>query len=232
MRLDKYLGQVGVATRTQAKQLVKQGRITINDQVIKKSDIKIDEYKDTVCLDGKVLHYQKFVYYMLNKPQNVVSATQDNLHQTVMDLLNENTKDIFPVGRLDIDTTGLLLLTNDGQLAHSLLSPKKHVSKVYHVTVEYPLSSDDIEAFKNGIVLSDGFVCQSATLDVVDDTTAYVTICEGKFHQVKRMFLARSNRVLALKRVAMGPLKLDETLPLGAYRELTIDERESLLKFK
>lgn len=232
MRLDKYLGHVGVATRSQAKQLVKSGRVCVNGQPVKKSDVAINELVDTITLDGEQLVYQQYVYYMLNKPENVVSATQDNVHRTVLDLLSVPHKDLFPVGRLDIDTTGLLLITNDGQLAHQLLSPKKHVSKVYIAQVEQPLKLEDIHRFKEGIQLTDGFICQSAQLEIIDDTTAKVTLSEGKFHQVKRMFLAVDNRVCALKRVQMGSLQLDDSLALGQYRELHLDEVERLLKFK
>lgn len=230
MRLDKYLVHVGLGSRTQVKQFVKLGKITVNGIVVKKSDMSVDEIKDCIMYDNDKLVYTKFVYYMMNKPSGVVSATTDNRDKTVLDLMTITAKDVFPVGRLDKDTTGLLLLTNDGQLAHDLLSPKKHVDKVYIATVEQPLSAQTIQAFKDGITLADGFVCQSADLVIIDDTTAKVTIREGKFHQVKRMFLACQNRVTTLKRIQMGNLTLDESLALGEYRPLSSKELESLKK--
>lgn len=230
MRLDKYLVHVGLGSRTQVKQFVKLGKITVNGVIVKKSDMSVDEVKDCIMYDNDKLVYTKFVYYMMNKPSGVVSATTDNRDKTVLDLMTITAKDVFPVGRLDKDTTGLLLLTNDGQLAHDLLSPKKHVDKVYIATVEQPLSAQIIQAFKDGITLADGFVCQSADLVIIDDTTAQVTIREGKFHQVKRMFLACQNRVTTLKRIQMGNLTLDESLALGEYRPLSSKELESLKK--
>lgn len=230
MRLDKYLVHVGLGSRTQVKQFVKLGKITVNGVIVKKSDMSVDEVKDCIMYDNDKLVYTKFVYYMMNKPSGVVSATTDNRDKTVLDLMTITAKDVFPVGRLDKDTTGLLLLTNDGQLAHDLLSPKKHVDKVYIATVEQPLSAQTIQAFKDGITLADGFVCQSADLVIIDDTTAKVTIREGKFHQVKRMFLACQNRVTTLKRIQMGNLTLDESLALGEYRPLSSKELESLKK--
>lgn len=228
MRLDKFLVHVGVGTRTQVKTLVKQGRISVNDNIAKKADIKIDAEKDVVTFDSKVLAYSEFVYFMLNKPKGVLSATNDKSQKTVIDLIDTHVKDIFPVGRLDKDTTGLLLITNDGKLAHELLSPKKHVNKVYIAKVSKQLFSQNIEDFKNGIVLDDGYKCLPALLEILDDNIAQVTIQEGKFHQVKRMFESCDNFVIDLERIKMGPLKLDEQLQLGEYRQLSNEEILSL----
>lgn len=224
MRLDKFLVHVGVGTRTQVKTIVKQGRVSVNDTIIKKSDIKINAERDVIKFDNDVLVYSEFVYFMLNKPKGVLSATNDKSQTTVVDLIDTHVKDIFPVGRLDKDTTGLLIITNDGKLAHELLSPKKHVNKVYIAKVEQQLVAQNIVDFKNGIVLDDGYVCLPAFLEIVDNTTARVIIQEGKFHQVKRMFEACNNKVVALERIQMGPLKLDEQLKLGEYRQLSVEE--------
>lgn len=224
MRLDKFLVHVGVGTRTQVKAIVKQGRVSVNDSTVTKSDIKINVEADVIKFDNEMLVYSEFVYFMLNKPKGVLSATNDRSQKTVIDLIDTHVKNIFPVGRLDKDTTGLLVITNDGKLAHELLSPKKHVNKVYIATVEKQLVAQNIVDFKNGIILDDGYACLPAFLEIVDNTTARVTIQEGKFHQVKRMFEACDNKVLTLKRVQMGPLKLDEQLKLGDYRQLSDDE--------
>lgn len=224
MRLDKFLVHVGVGTRTQVKTIVKQGRVSVNDIIVKKSEVKISTEKDVIKFDNTVLIYSEFVYFMLNKPKGVLSATTDKVQKTVVDLIDTPVKNIFPVGRLDKDTTGLLILTNDGKLAHELLSPKKHVNKVYIAHVQKQLNTQTIEDFKNGIMLDDGYNCLPAFLEILDDTTAQVTIQEGKFHQIKRMFEACDNRVVYLKRVQMGPLKLDDRLELGEYRQLSAQE--------
>lgn len=224
MRLDKFLVHVGIGTRTQVKTMVKQGRVSVNNIIIKKSEIKINAEKDVIKFDNDVLVYSEFVYFMLNKPKGVVSATNDKTQKTVVDLIDTHVKDIFPVGRLDKDTTGLLMLTNDGKLAHELLSPKKHVNKVYIAKVDKQLPAQIIEDFKKGIILDDGYNCLPAFLEILDNTTAQVTIQEGKFHQIKRMFEACDNKVVDLKRVQMGPLKLDEQLKLGEHRQLSIEE--------
>lgn len=231
MRLDKFIVAVGAGSRKEAKLLVKQKRISVNGECVVKSDLVIDEEKDIVQLDGNILHYQACYYVMLNKPQGVISATEDKYERTVLDLLDKKYHKVFPVGRLDKDTTGLLLLTNDGQLAHQLLSPKKHVDKVYRVTLKEPIEASAVEQFHQGIVLKDGYRCLPANLvlNEQDLHTVQVTIHEGKFHQVKRMFEAIENKVTALKRERMGTLVLDNTLPLGAYRELTDEERQALL---
>lgn len=230
MRLDKFIVAVGAGSRSQAKAMVKAKRLTVNGQVAKKSDLAINEHKDQICLDGEVLVYSEFDYLMLNKPAGVISATEDPRERTVLDLLPARYHRVAPVGRLDKDTVGLLLLTNDGQLNHNLLSPKKHVDKCYEATLAGPCQPDDKEKMQAGLVLDDGYVCLPAQLDWHDDTphVAYITIQEGKFHQVKRMFAALGNQVTHLKRLRMGSLVLDETLDPGEFRLLTEEEVRQL----
>lgn len=230
MRLDKFLVETQVATRSQAKAIVSKGLVSVNGIVVKNASIKIDEYHDIIFYNNKEIQYQKYFYIMLNKPRGVVSATTDNIHQTVVDLLPNQYKKCFPVGRLDKDTVGLLLLTTDGNLAHNLLSPKKHVDKVYEVHLKNKIENDYTSKFKLGIVLEDGYQCLSANFEKIDEYKGLVTISEGKFHQVKRMFKALNNEVVFLKRIKTGNLILDETLKDGEYRSLTINEIEQLKK--
>ena len=236
MRLDKFLANSGIGTRKEVKEILKNKKISVNDAFVKDGKIQIDEEKDVVKYEDKIIHYKPFVYIMMNKPAGVISATEDNHHKTVIDLLNDQyrTYDIFPVGRLDIDTEGLLLLTNDGILSHNLLSPKKHVDKKYYVKIANPLTEEDIKILENGIKLEENFVTKKAKVEIIcnngenNEYLAYITISEGKFHQVKRMFKAVDNEVLYLKRLKMGNLLLDENLKLGEYRELTAEELDSL----
>ncbi|BBM57844.1 pseudouridine synthase [Leptotrichia trevisanii] len=250
MRLDKFLANSGIGTRKEVKDILKNRKISVNDIFVKDGKIQIDEKKDIVKYENKIVNYKPFVYIMMNKPAGVISATEDNHHKTVIDLLNDEyrTYDIFPVGRLDIDTEGLLLLTNDGVLSHNLLSPKKHVDKKYYVKIANPLSEDDIKMLENGIKLEENFVTKKAKVEIIcngsekesknsdfdenknnkNENLVYITISEGKFHQVKRMFKAVNNEVLYLKRVKMGNLLLDEKLELGEYRELTEEELNNL----
>ncbi|WP_374140542.1 pseudouridine synthase [Leptotrichia hongkongensis] len=236
MRLDKFLANSGIGTRKEVKDILKNKKISVNDTFVKDGKIQIDEEKDIVKYQDKIIYYKPFVYIMMNKPAGVISATEDNHHKTVIDLLNNEyrTYDIFPVGRLDIDTEGLLLLTNDGVLSHNLLSPKKHVDKKYYVKIANSLSDDDIKMLENGIKLEENFVTKKAKVEIIcnnsekNENLAYITISEGKFHQVKRMFKAVNNEVLYLKRVKMGGLSLDEKLKLGEYRELTEEELNNL----
>ncbi len=237
MRLDKYLADMGKGSRSQLKEAARKGRIRVNGVVVKKADTKVDVEADTIVFDGAVVSYVTMEYYMLNKPQGVVSATEDNQYQTVIDLIEgKNRKDLFPVGRLDIDTEGLLLITNDGPLAHRLLAPKKHVDKIYYAVCEGHVPDSAIAAFADGILLPDGLKCLPAALEILtrkdeDGRTVSevkLTIREGKFHQVKRMMEAVGCPVLFLKRLTMGPLSLDETLKPGAYRPLTEEELELL----
>ena len=216
--------------------MLKAGRVTVNGKKEKSAKLQINEEKDESRFDGQVLEYEEFVYYMMNKPQGVISATEDSIHRTVLDLLDDiaRTKEVFPVGRLDIDTHGLLLLTNDGKLAHALLSPKRHVDKTYLAQVEGIMTQEDVETFAKGIPLKD-FTCQPAKLEIVsldsvkNQSLVRVTIAEGKFHQVKRMVAYCGKEVVDLQRLTMGTLALDENLGQGEWRRLTKEELENLL---
>lgn len=232
MRLDKFLCEMNIGTRSQVKDLIRKGQVTINGNIAKKPEEKIVEDKDLITLQGRVLTYQKFYYYMLNKPQGVVSATKDNMDKTVLDLLKTDRTDIFPVGRLDKDTEGLLLLTNDGELAHNMLSPKKHVDKTYLVTIKRTLLPKEITALEQGVDIGDEKLTAPARVVVSDAEHIQLTIHEGRFHQVKRMLKAVDNEVLALKRITFGGLTLDESLAPGEYRELTEQEVVSLHETK
>lgn len=229
MRLDKFLAEMGRGTRTQVKDMIRKGRVQVNGQSVKSPETKINPEADCITLDGGNVGYAGMEYYMLNKPQGVVSATEDGRYTTVTELIHTALrKDLFPVGRLDIDTEGLLLITNDGALAHDLLSPKKHVDKVYQVNFQGELPSDGAKRFEEGVLLEDGTRTLPAHLKVLDKSQAQVTIHEGKFHQVKRMFQALGCEVVYLKRLAMGPLALDGSLEPGQYRPLREAEVQSL----
>lgn len=238
MRLDKYLGNSGVGTRKEIKEFLKKRKIKVNDKIVIDGSIKIKEYEDVIKFEDNIVEYKPFVYIMLNKPSGVISATEDKRHKTVIDILENNYKtyNIFPIGRLDIDTEGLLLLTNDGQLSHNLLSPNKHVDKKYYVELKTEITAEMIEKLENGIKLEENFITKNAKIEVIKDEKniekdlkkVFITITEGKFHQVKRMFKAVNNEVLYLKRVQMGNLKLDKKLSLGEYRELTENELRNL----
>ena len=236
MRLDKFLVACAVGSRTEVKNLLKAGRVTVNGKKEKSAKLQIDEETDEICFDGQKLDYEEFVYYMMNKPQGVISATEDPKHKTVLDLLDDyaRAKEVFPVGRLDIDTHGLLLLTNDGKLDHALLSPKRHVDKTYLAQVKGIMTDEDIETFAKGIPLKD-FTCQPAKLELVsidtekDQSLVRVTIAEGKFHQVKRMVAYCGKEVVDLQRLTMGTLILDEDLKRGEWRRLSKEELEGLL---
>lgn len=236
-RLDKVLANMGYGSRKEVKQMVKKGFVEIDGKVIKDSDFKLDPEKSIIKIDGTDVKYRKYIYLMMNKPAGVVSATFDNYDETVIDLLEEEHKcfEPFPVGRLDKDTVGLLLITNDGELNHELISPRHHVDKVYYAEIDKLLSEEDVSAFKEGIVLDDGYKCMSAKLNILktdeNGSSVEVTIQEGKFHQVKRMFISLGKNVVYLKRISFGPLKLDDKLPEGDYRELSEEETE-LLKIR
>lgn len=231
MRLDKYLTETRGMTRSEAKQYLKKGRVTVDGMVEKKPEKKIDPENVTVLVDGELCQYAQFHYFMLNKPQGVVSATEDSRERTVLDLIKEPVKDLFPVGRLDKDTEGLLLLTNDGALAHALLSPKKHVDKCYYAVLDGPVGEKEQEQFEKGLDIGDEKLTLPAKLEPLSDgkNGVYITVCEGRFHQVKRMAKAVDREVLFLKRMSMGNLHLDPNLEPGSYRELT-EEEVKLLK--
>ncbi|MBD0381082.1 pseudouridine synthase [Paenibacillus sedimenti] len=233
-RLDKILAHMGIGTRSELKRLTKSGSIFVNGVKVKDSGIQVNPDKDQIMVNGETVVYREFVYLMMNKPQGVVSATEDNRDRTVVDLLDDayTPFEVFPVGRLDKDTEGLLLLTNDGKLAHNLLSPRKHVSKTYFAKVEWEVEEADREAFAQGVTLDDGYETLPGILNILnvgnksagEPSEIELTIMEGKFHQVKRMFQAVGKQVVYLKRISMGPLKLDENLRLGQSRELSEDE--------
>lgn len=228
-RLDKYLADAGIGTRSQVKQLIKKGTITVNGTITKSADIKIDTIQDDIAYNGTSICRKDFVYYLLNKPAGYVSATEDPHDKTVIELIQDSThRDLFPVGRLDKDTEGLLLITNDGDLAHRLLSPKKHVDKTYYVETDSPIPASAIEAFQAGIDIGEKHITLPADLSILDTTTAHITIREGKFHQIKRMFHAIGCEVTYLRRIQMGPLTLDSSLESGKYRALNDTEIQAL----
>lgn len=249
LRLDKYLADVGVGTRSEVKKLLKQGLVTINGQIVRDSSIKVNQETDKVTFKGQELLYQEFRYYMLNKPAGCVSATKDGLSPTVIEFLkNEPTRDLFPVGRLDKDTEGLLLITNDGMLAHNLLSPKKHVDKTYIAYVNKPLDDEQLGLFKTGLDIGDetptlpAEIYEASEQDITKNlekasiskdyisysAVYYVILKEGRYHQIKRMFEHFNSTVVYLKRLSMGNLKLDSQLLPGSYRPLTLEEISSL----
>ena len=239
MRLDKFLVESGLGSRSQVKQLLKKGQVWVNGAAVTSAKTQIDERSDQIVVDGQPLIYEKFVYYLLNKPKGVISATEDDRHRTVLDLLDDTArqKEVFPVGRLDVDTHGLLLLTNNGQLSHAMLSPKRHVAKVYQAQVAGLMDQADVERFAQGIELKD-FTCQPAQLEIIErnegaqTSLVRITLSEGKFHQVKRMVLACGKEVTDLQRLSMGPLQLDTNLDLGQWRRLTEEEMQSLEIFQ
>lgn len=232
-RIDRILSNIGYGTRKEVKELIKGGLVEIDGAVVKDPGQKAEADSQEIKVGGKRLFYKDYIYIMMNKPKGVISATEDSRERTVIDLLSDEFKvfDPFPVGRLDKDTEGLLLLTNDGQLSHRLLSPKKHVPKTYRAKVAGRVSDSDVEAFSRGVILEDGYKTMASELEILERGSisfVEVTICEGKFHQVKRMFQAVGKEVIYLKRISMGELKLDEALAPGAYRELSEVERKML----
>ena len=239
MRLDKFLVENGLGSRSQVKDVLKKGLVLVNGRAEKSPKTHINETADEIVVSGQKLTYEKFVYYLLNKPKGYISATEDERHKTVLDLLDETArqKEVFPVGRLDIDTHGLLLLTNNGKLAHAMLSPKKHVEKIYRAQVVGLMNQSDVERFARGIELKD-FTCQPAQLKIVkldeekETSLVEITLAEGKFHQVKRMVAACGKEVTDLQRLSMGPLQLDPELALGEWRRLTEEEMKSLERFQ
>ncbi|CUO75228.1 rRNA pseudouridine synthase [Clostridium sp. NSJ-49] len=236
-RLDKILANLGYGTRKELKKIVRNGIVEVNGVVAKDSAMQVDPEKDKIVINGEEIYYREFIYLMMNKPDGVVSATYDNRDETVVDLLEVEHQvfEPFPVGRLDKDTVGLLLLTNDGELNHRLISPKWKVDKVYFARIDKEVTEADIKAFQKGITLDDGYVCKEAKLEIQsaseEGSEVLVTIQEGKFHQVKRMFEAVGKKVVYLKRIEFGTLKLDEELEEGEYRELTEEEIAILKSF-
>ena len=235
MRLDKFISSNTTLSRAEAKKIIKKG-ILINNILIKSPDYKVDEINDQVMVNGNRLVYQKYVYIMMNKPKDTVSATEDAIEKTVVDILKEADRiyKVFPVGRLDKDTEGLMLLTNDGELAHRLISPKKDVVKKYYVEVSGELKEEHLSIVEAGVMLEDGYKCKPARLEILeiseDKSRANIYITEGKFHQVKRMMKSLETTVTYLKRISIGELILDENLELGEYRHLTNEELDKLNK--
>ncbi len=232
IRLDKFLADMGFGTRSQVRQQIAGGNVTINGLPARRPELKVDTDKDRVLFCGTEAAYAQYEYYMLNKPAGVVSATEDKKERTVLDLLQERKrKDLFPVGRLDKDTEGLLLITNNGDLAHRLLAPGRHVDKVYYAEIDGKVTREDAELFRAGVDIGDKKKTMPAFLEILssaDRSEILLTIREGRFHQVKRMFHAVGKEVLFLRRIQMGPLKLDEKLRPGEYRRLTKEEVEKL----
>ena len=229
-RLDKIISATGKKSRREVKLLVKQGRILVDGVPASAPEMKVDPAVSEILLDGENIGYQRFTYIMLHKPAGVLSAVEDKRQKTVLDLLPEELqrRNLSPVGRLDKDTEGLLLLTNDGELTHRLLSPRHHVDKVYYARVDGRLEEADCAAFAAGITLGDGLECMPAGMEILSDSEALVTLQEGKFHQVKRMLAFCGKPVVYLKRLSMGPLRLDESLQPGEFRHLTGDEEKML----
>ena len=232
MRLDRYLADLGCGTRSQVKKDIAGGLAAVNGVTVKRPEEKIDTEKDQVTYNGRTVTYEKYEYYMLNKPAGTVTATEDRMDMTVMDLLkDQRRKGLFPVGRLDKDTEGLLLITNDGEMAHRLLSPRKHVDKVYYADVQGKVTEKDVLIFAEGVDIGDDRLTMPAELQILesgDISRICLTIREGRYHQVKRMFHAVGKEVIYLKRLQMGPLVLDQELMPGEYRKLTKEEVDSL----
>jgi len=223
-RLDKFLCDLNIGTRSQVKSFIKKGMVTVNDVIVKKSECKVSE-SDIICFQGQILSSEEYSYYMFHKPAGIISATEDSMHQTVLDYFKEEPcKNLYPVGRLDKDTEGLLLITNDGELGHRLLSPRHHIPKTYYVELLKQINSDDVSRLEEGIDIGEKRLTLPAKIQILTDKSLYITITEGKFHQIKRMFEAVDNKVQYLKRISMGELRLDATLPIGQYRRLTSDE--------
>ncbi len=228
--MDRYFSSQEICSRKEIKEALRKGLVKVNGAVIKQADFKVDPQTDRIMLGEREVDFAPHVYYMLNKPMGVVSATEDKKQKTVLDLVPASLyrSDLFPAGRLDKDTTGFVLLTNDGDFAHKILAPKSHIEKTYHAGAAKPITDEDVRAFSEGITLSNGEKCLPAKLSLLSEedgmTLCEVIICEGKYHQIKKMFEARGNKVLTLRRVKMGDLALDEDLPEGGCRELTAEE--------
>lgn len=238
MRIDKFLSNCGIGSRNDVKKYLKQKKVCIDGNIETKSDIKIDTDKNQIFFNGKKIEYKKYTYIMMNKPKEVISSTFDKNEKTIIDLLDEKYKslNLFPVGRLDKDTTGLIILTNDGNFAHNTLSPKKHVDKTYYAEVEgKEITYDEIEKFKEGIIIDGGYKCKSSKLEILN-TEQYISkiiieISEGKYHQIKRMFESIERKVISLKRIKFGEMNIDNNLHEGQYREFTENEIKLMKKY-
>lgn len=234
IRLDKFLASAGAGTRSEVKTMIRKGQVAVNGEICKKAETKVNAETDRVTVNGGLVQYLKYEYYLLHKPAGCVSATNDNVHQTVMDyIVSDRKKELFPVGRLDLDTEGLLLITNDGDLAHRLLSPAKHVEKTYYAKIDGEVTEKDVKQFLTGVDIGEEKLTRPAELRILSSgvqSEIELTICEGKFHQVKRMFHAVGKEVTYLKRISMGGLVLDASLEKGQFRTLTKEEIEGLKK--
>lgn len=232
-RLDRILANSGMGSRREVKQLIRQGKVSANGRIVKDSSLHVNPFKDIILAGGKRVIYREFIYLMMNKPAGVICATRDNYHRTVLDLLDKEYEsyNLFPCGRLDMDTRGLVLLTNDGSTAHRITSPARGVKKEYLAMVDGDLDGSMVSIFEEGIVLDDGIRTRPARLDILDGNSpakALVTITEGRFHQIKRMFAHLGLRVIGLKRLKIGPIEMDKSLPEGAARPLTSQEERML----
>ncbi len=232
-RLDKILANFGYGTRKEVKKLIKQGMVKVDGVTVSDNGMHINPNVASINVNGEILNYREFIYIMMNKPTGVISATFDKKYKTVVNLLSDEYKkfDLFPVGRLDIDTEGLIILTNDGNLAHQLLSPRKCVPKKYYAIVQGNVTEKDVEKFRSGVVLDNGYKTMPAELEIINDREVELVIYEGKFHQVKRMFESVRKKVEYLRRIAMGGVELDKNLATGNFRELTEEEIEILKQY-
>lgn len=224
-RLDKIIATQTEYSRKEVKELIRQKRVLVNDKIISKADIKIDCENDKITIDGNEIKIKKHIYLILNKPKGYISATEDRSMQTVLDLVPKEYlhRNLFPAGRLDKDTTGLMLITDDGEFAHNILSPKKHIKKLYNVTLDIPVTQEMVNGFKNGVRLNDG-ECKSAILEITGINTGLVTLTEGRYHQIKRMFGCYGAKVVELQRIGMGNFMLPDDLKIGECREFTEEE--------
>ncbi|MBR2337480.1 MAG: rRNA pseudouridine synthase [Clostridia bacterium] len=227
MRIDKFFSEIGKFSRKECADKLKRGLITVNGETVKKGEFKVDPEKDTVCYNGEVIKYKKYVYILVNKPDGVVSATEDGRDKTVIDLLPNDMKrlNLFPCGRLDKDTVGLVILTNDGISAHNALSPKHHVEKTYHFVVADDFSNEDKTAIENGLTLADGYATKPCKIDRLTSKSGHITLTEGKYHEIKRLFGARGNKIVFLERISFSKITLGD-LPRGEWRYLTEEEEK------
>ena len=235
MRIDKFLSNMGIASRSESSKAARSGSILVNGAPIKKADVHIDPEKDEITYCGRKIEYRKYTYILMNKPDGVVSATEDGKDKTVIDLLPEELQklNLFPCGRLDKHTLGLIMLTDDGDLAHRLLSPKHHVKKKYVFKSKFPLTKQEIEHLEKGATLEDGYITKPSQIELFDDKmSGYITLVEGKYHQIKRMLESVNNKIIYLERVTFGPLSLDTNLDRGKWRFLTREEIQELEKHK
>ena len=228
-RLDKIISSQTKYSRKEIKELIKKKRVLVNNEIATKSDIKVNSNIDTITIDGEILKFKKHIYLMLNKPKGYVSATEDKIDKTVLDLVPSefSHRNLFPAGRLDKDTTGLMIITDDGEFAHNILSPQKHIKKTYNVTIDIPLTNEMVAGFKNGIMLNDG-ECKTASLEITSEYTGIVTLTEGRYHQIKRMFGCFGAKVVELQRISMGNFTLPNNLKLGECREFTEEELKKI----